>query len=175
MVLTSTNRKGEMKMRPALIALTAALMGSVSSAYPPKPQASAAPTTVAAAELAPAGVVDAFHAALRRGDTNAAATLLADDALIYEEGGAERTKAEYASHHLLADAEFSKAVASQMTRRGGSSDGNVAWVASEGRATGTFRGKAVDRVTTETMVLRRTARGWRIVHVHWSSAARGGQ
>lgn len=54
-----------------------------------------------------AAVVDAFHAALRRGDTRAAAALLSDDALIFETGGAERSKAEYAAHHLPADAEFS--------------------------------------------------------------------
>jgi ketosteroid isomerase-like protein len=37
---------------------------------------------------------------------------------------------------------------------------------------GAYKGKPVDRLTTETMVLRKTPDGWRIVHVHWSSAAR---
>ncbi len=36
-------------------------------------------------------VVDAFHAALRAGDTAKAAALLADDALIFEAGYAERS------------------------------------------------------------------------------------
>lgn len=44
--------------------------------------------------------VDSFHAALARGDTAAAAAAFSNDALIYEHGGAERSKAEYAGHPL---------------------------------------------------------------------------
>lgn len=119
-----------------------------------------------------AATVDAFHAALHRGDTRSAANLLADDAIIYEEGGAERSKAEYAEHHLPADATFSKAVHSTVTRRSGHSAGMLAWIASEGRTTGVYKGKSLDRVSAETMVLRRVGRAWKIVHVHWSSAAK---
>ena len=129
----------------------------------------AAQSALPAAARGAAATVDAFHAALRRGDTRAAAALLADDALIFEEGGVERSKAEYATQHLPADAEFSKAVATSVTRRTGGSNGAIAWIATEGRTTGTFRGRLVDRVTTETMLLRRVGRVWRIVHIHWSS------
>ena len=104
-------------------------------------------------------VVDAFHSALAKGDTKAAAALLADDALIFEEGGAERSKTEYAAHHLPADAAFSQTVPSTTTRRSSDSADGIAWVASEGRMKGTYKGKAVDRVTTETMALRKTADG----------------
>ena len=136
--------------------------------------AAAAPASqpgVAPAARAAAATVDAFHAALRRGDTRAAAALVADDALIFEEGGAERSKAEYMASHLAADAAFASAVRSTVTRRSGHAHGALAWIASEGRTTGTFRGKAVDRATAETMVLRRTGGSWRIVHIHWSSAS----
>lgn len=97
--------------------------------------------------------------------------MLADDALIFEEGGAERSKAEYAAKHLPADAAFSKLVPSTITRRAGSLNGSLAWVASEGRMTGIYNGKTLDQVTTETMLLRRDERGWKIVNIHWSSAA----
>jgi ketosteroid isomerase-like protein len=119
-----------------------------------------------------AATVDAFHAALQRGDARAAAALLADDALIFEQGGAERSKAEYAEHHLTADAEFSPSVSSVVMRRAGRSDGALAWIATEGRTSGTYKGKALDLNTTETMLLRRTGGTWRIVHIHWSSAKR---
>ena len=99
----------------------------------------------------PAATVDQFHAALAKGDMVAAAALLSDDALIFEQGGVERSKAEYAGHHLPADAEYAKAVASQLVKRTERTEGNLAWIGSEGRAKGTFRGKAVDRVSTETM------------------------
>jgi ketosteroid isomerase-like protein len=117
-------------------------------------------------------VVDGFHLALAKGDTKAAAALLADDALIFEEGAAERSKAEYAGHHLPADAAFSQAVKSETARRSSDAVGDIAWVASEGRTKGTFKGRQVDRLTAETMVLRRTGEGWKIVHIHWSSAAK---
>lgn len=120
----------------------------------------------------PEATVDAFHAALRRGDTKAAAALLAEDALIFESGGVERSKAEYATHHLPADADFSRAVPSTVTRRSARTFANVAYVASEGRTTGSFNGKALDLSTTETMVLRKFGGRWRIVHIHWSSAKR---
>lgn len=119
-----------------------------------------------------AATVDSFHTALRRGNVRAAAALLAEDALIFESGGAERSKAEYAAHHLPADAEFSKSVMSTVTRRSGHSDGALTWIATEGRTTGTYNGKALDLITTETMVLRRTGGTWKVIHIHWSSAKR---
>lgn len=122
-----------------------------------------------------ATVVDKFHDALRRGDTVSAAALLAESALIFEEGGSERSKEEYAAHHLGADAAFSQAMFGKITRRAGAAGGGFAWIASEGRTTGTYSGKAIDRITTETMVLRRSRESWKIVHIHWSSAAAGQQ
>lgn len=115
-------------------------------------------------------VVEAFHTALGRGDTRKAAALLAVDALVYESGGVERGKAEYAADHLAADAMFAKATARVVTRRVGRADGNTAWIASESTTKGTFKTKPIDSISTETMVLRRDRAGWRIVHIHWSSA-----
>ena len=155
-------------MRLMLIAALA-LSSTVALAHHPDPAPAAAPADRTATE---AGVaVDAFHAALGRGDTDAALALLTNDALIFEEGQAERSKAEYAGHHLGADAEFSKAVPSKLLGRTARGAGDFAWVASERRVTGTFRGKAMDRQMTETMVLRRDKDRWLITHIHWSSAA----
>ncbi|HYC68007.1 nuclear transport factor 2 family protein [Brevundimonas sp.] len=131
----------------------------------------APPARVAPAAGEAAAAVDAFHAALRAGDRDAALALLAEDALIFEAGGAERSKAEYASHHLEADAAFAAATEDAVTRRSGDVSGDVAWITSEGRTTGAFNGRPVDQITTETMLLRRHADGWRIQHIHWSSRA----
>lgn len=99
--------------------------------------------------------------------------VLADDVLIFESGGAERSKAEYAQHHLAADAAFSAAVPGTRSRRSAraSASADSAWVASEGRTTGQYNGRPVDSLSAETMVLRREADGWRIAHIHWSSHA----
>lgn len=118
-----------------------------------------------------AKAVDAFHAKLAEGDGATAAALLADDALIFESGHAERSRAEYASHHAGADAAYAAAVPSKLTHRAGFVEGDTAWIVSDSRATGTYKDKPVDRVTTETMILRKTAEGWRIAHIHWSSRA----
>ena len=126
------------------------------------------PTAVSLRE--PAATVDAFHSALGRGNTAAAAALLASDALIYESGRAERSKAEYAAHHLPADAAFAKATRRTVTRRSGQSAGDLAWIATETKTLGSFKSKPIDSMGKETMLLRRGRGGWRIVHIHWSSA-----
>ncbi len=131
-----------------------------------------APTAISPSARKAAAVVDAFHAALRKGDTTAAAAMLTDDALIFEGGGAERSKAEYQKQHLPADAEFARATKSVTTARSGRSEGSWAWIATEGRTTGTYKGKAIDARTTETMILHLRSGGWRIAHIHWSSAAK---
>ncbi|MEO7564435.1 MAG: nuclear transport factor 2 family protein [Sphingomicrobium sp.] len=117
-----------------------------------------------------AAVVDRFHDALRRGDGKAALVLLADDAVIYESGMAELSKVEYEAAHLAADIEYSGAVKEIVTRRSGGGGGaKTAWVLSEGRTSGTFQERKINRSTTETMILSPTARGWKITHIHWSS------
>ena len=160
--------------RPIRIAMVALVALAVAPfpllAHTPEKQ-TAGQTALPQSARSAAATVDAFHEALRRGDTNSAARLLADDALVFEEGGVERSKAEYVGHHLPADAAFAQVVGSTVTRRTGGSDGALAWIASEGRMAGTYQGKAVNRVTTETMVLRRIGRAWKVVHIHWSSAA----
>jgi ketosteroid isomerase-like protein len=49
--------------------------------------------------------------------------------------------------------------------------GDLAWVASEASLSGNVSDKPVNVIGTETIVLRRTLAGWRIVHIHWSSRA----
>lgn len=140
-------------------------------AHEPLQTAAASVDDVQAEAAAATSVVDAFHAALEHGETDAALALLADDVLIFEGGGAERSKAEYAEHHLAADAAFSAAVPSVRSRRIARAGADSAWVASESRTTGAFNGRPIDSLSVETMVLRHEADGWRITHIHWSSHA----
>lgn len=154
-----------------VLAVSALLLSAgAAAAHDPAPP-SQVQGTVQAEAAGAAAVVDAFHAALKAGDTDGALALLAGDVMIFEEGGAERSRAEYASHHLGSDAAFAAAVEATMSRRSGWAEGDVAWIASEGRTTGTFNGRAVDRLSAETMVLKRGPDGWRIHHIHWSSRA----
>jgi ketosteroid isomerase-like protein len=157
-----------------IIAIAAALLlADIAVAHPEAAHSESAAKLGAVAPSArpAAAVVEAFHAALRRGDTKAALSHLAENALIYEAGGVERDRKEYASHHLGGDSAFAQAVPGTVTRRAGEAVGGFAWIATEGRTTGKYKDKAIDRITTETMVLRRAGGAWKIVHIHWSSAA----
>lgn len=156
--------------RTALLAIVLAL-AVPASAHDPTALKPSSSTVLPAAAQGAAKVVDRFHAALRSGDTRSALSFLDDQALIFEGGSAERGKAEYAAEHLGADATYSQAVPAEVTRRAGEATGSLAWIATEGRATGAVRGKPVDHLTTETMILRRNGGSWKIVHIHWSSAS----
>lgn len=141
------------------------------------PAIAQAPTAVASnmAVLSPtageaAAIVDAFHQALHLGKTATAAALLAEDVLIYESGAVEQSKAVYAAHHLPADAAFSKATIRAVTRRSGQAENNFAWIATESTTKGAYKGRPINSVSTETMILRRDGTAWKIVHIHWSSA-----
>ena len=112
--------------------------------------------------------VRAFHQALASGDANGALRLLAADAVILESGERE-TRDEYAAHHLAADIEFARAVPMQRGPLQVSIGGNAAWAVSTGRLKGTFQARAIDVTMAELVVLSRTASGWEIRAIHWSS------
>ena len=115
-------------------------------------------------------VVDAFHKALKDSDRKHAIALLSDDVLIYESGGAETSKAEYASHHLDADIAFLKGIKQTIAARSSQASGDMALVTTQGTTVGTYKDKSINSASTETMVLRLTEGKWKIVHIHWSSA-----
>ncbi len=130
---------------------------------------SAAVSAPARDAMDPAGTADAFAAALAAGDEATVKLLLAADVLIYESGGQESSRDEYAAHHMEADMAFlAKAKVQVIDRRHGAS-GDLAWVATRSRTTGTYQDKPIDIYGTESLVMRRTPAGWRIVHVQWSS------
>src|SRR3954469_7320915 len=95
--------------------------------------------------------------------------MLDPNVVIYEGGGVERSRAEYTSHHLQSDAQFLKNAKHQELSRTGNARGDLAWVATEARLTGSSGGKPVKLITAETMLLRKGTEGWRIVHIHWSN------
>ncbi|MEO8673411.1 MAG: c-type cytochrome [Tahibacter sp.] len=119
--------------------------------------------------LEPSAVVDRFQRLLKSGDTQAAVELLDPQVRIFETGYVEQTRDEYAGHHLGADAAFLKNATIAQKSRSGGAVGDLAWVGSESRLTTTEKGKPVDSASTETMILKKSADGWRIVHIHWSS------
>jgi ketosteroid isomerase-like protein len=135
----------------------------------------AAITSLAAAGGLPdaIGTADAFDRAIAQGDTAAALALLAPDVLIYESGGQEASRDDYAAHHLPADIAFMAQMRRQVLDRRHGESGDLAWVATRRRLTGTYKGKPLDLLSTETLLLQRQAGAWRIAHIQWSSQPAG--
>lgn len=127
--------------------------------------------TAAAASAAssPKDALASFHAALVAGDKARVLELMAPDVAIYESGRVERSRDEYASHHLGGDMEFAKTATRKVLRQSERADGNMAVIWQETETSGTSRGKPIHVFGTETALLEKNEGAWRIVHVHWSS------
>jgi ketosteroid isomerase-like protein len=115
--------------------------------------------------------VKEFHAAMTAGDAARAMTLVADDAVFVEAGGVE-TRAQFEKDHLPADFEFEKGVTIKRGPTRVVVVGDAAWATTISEMKGSYRGRAVDSIGAELMVLSRTGGGWRIRAVHWSGRAR---
>lgn len=154
-----------------LCALAAAAIGAppLAAHQPGTTGAPAVESRTDAGQREVLAVRDAFSTALRAGDLATVERLLAPDALVLESGGAERSRAEYMEKHAPADAAFLAAATVDAVSARVEVVGELAWIASETRLHYTKDGTKNILASTETMVLRRTAEGWRIAHIHWSS------
>jgi len=142
------------------------------SLFPCTARAESPPIDVPDAAKAAAATVDRFFAALSAGNLDGAAAELDPDVVILESGDAEHSAAEYLGGHAKYDAEFLKAAQQTPGRRTARASGDLAWVASESELQTQQGGKPLTIASTETMVLRATEAGWKIVHIHWSSHTR---
>ncbi len=122
--------------------------------------------------VTPQQTVALFHEALASGDRARVLEVVDPEVVIFESGGAELSRDEYASHHLEADMAFSAATMRTVVEQKEDHAGDTAWVLTRSETQGTFRDKEIDSFGTETVVLRRGEHGWRIVHIHWSSRPR---
>lgn len=114
-------------------------------------------------------VAERFNSALSAGDLTTVETLLAPDVLILESGGAESSREEYMAHHAASDAEFLKTAHRQLLRQRARTAGELTWVGTDSELHAQKDGKPITVLSAETMVLKQTTDGWRIVHIHWSS------
>ena len=144
---------------PVVVSIAACLLGAYSCA-----------ATAAGAGSTPEQVVDAFHQALSKGDSNAALQLLSPTALIFEQGFIDHGRAEYAGPHIAADAEFARAVSYQVIARQTIRMGDsAACVLSQTHTSGRFQGNPIELDGSETMLLQRQGASWTISHIHWSA------
>ena len=117
----------------------------------------------------PAEVVTAFHHAVASTDTAGALAYLHPDLVVFESGGAEMSRDEFASGHLGADMNFAAATDREITYSETVMSGDVAVVMNRTKTSGTIGDREINSVGDETAVLRRVDGKWKIIHVHWSS------
>lgn len=155
-----------------VLALVVATCASLSSSAQDEPKDAPAAQSAAAAPTSSdsRAIAEAFSVALARGDASIVRTLLLPDVLIYESGGAETSAEEYFAHHMPADTAFMAAVKHEQISQASGGNDATAWVATRSRLTGRFKDEDVDLDNTETLVMIKTEAGWRIAHIHWSSA-----
>ena len=116
-------------------------------------------------------VVDAFHEALASGDSTTALSLLAEDVIILESGGAE-TKQEYRSGHIRGDMRFAQAVPRERGEVHVQIAGEAAWAHSMSVTQGQMGDRQINSMSAELMVLARIEGRWQIKAIHWSSRQR---
>ena len=117
----------------------------------------------------PSQALEEFHAALKAGDTATATARLAPGVTIYESGHVERSRDEYAAHHMPADMKFAKASTNRVLKQTERREGTMSVIWTETETLATIKGKDVTTRGTETAMLQKTGDNWVIVHLHWSS------
>jgi len=89
----------------------------------------------------------------------------------YQGGEVEGFRAEYQAHHPASDIAFLKTAKVDLVQRSGNESGDTAWVNSDTGILGkSSKGRDIDVLSIETVLLRKTPEGWQIKHLRWSSA-----
>jgi ketosteroid isomerase-like protein len=153
------------------LTVAALCLSAAAALFAAEPRDTAETETLRPDSASVAATVNGFQNALSSGDSAAALALLAPDAVILESGGIE-TRSEYRSHHLSGDVSFARAVKSVRSQLKVTVSGTTAWTTSTSTTQGDYNGRAINSTGAESMVLSKTAAGWRIRQIHWSSRNR---
>ena len=120
----------------------------------------------------PEQAADRFHEALTAGNSEAVLALLDPAVRIFESGGVEKSRDEYASHHMISDMKFMANMQRELVSREVVAEGGLAVISTQSVLEGTYNDNPLALNSTETLVLKLTEQGWLIQHVHWSSKSR---
>lgn len=131
------------------------------------------PTLFASAQAQPkqtdvTSVVEAFYAAIKAGDADAAMALIAPDAIFVESANIE-TRQQYETNHLPADIDYESQIDGERGPLRVTLEGDTAWVISTTTYDERAQGNPDLYIITQLMVLTRGADGWRIRSICWSS------
>jgi ketosteroid isomerase-like protein len=130
------------------------------------PACSPAPPVHSESEVS--AVFESFYSAIKKGDPQAAMSVIAPDAVFVESGTIE-TRSEYETNHLPNDIAFEKEVTGKRGPLRITFAGDTAWVIATTEYDGTFEGGPVSFASSQLMVLTYDTGAWQIRSVHWSS------
>ena len=138
------------------------------------PVAAKSPAVAAATQSPDANaaetVVNTFMADLAGGQLEAARQLMTGDAIVMANGIVLGDRDAYFNGPAKGDVAALSGTQRELLHRSIKTGNDIGWVVSEKRVrhTGTEQGPR-EIIVTETMLLAKTASGWKITHIHWSS------
>ena len=113
--------------------------------------------------------IEAFYAAVKKGDPKAAMALIAPDAIFVESGRLE-TRQQYEENHLPLDIDFEKQITGKRSPWKITINGDTAWAIASTEYEGTVDGRDLAFASTQLTVVTRGDDGkWLIRSIHWSS------
>lgn len=116
----------------------------------------------------PVATANVFRSALLDGNTGGALSLLSPDVLVYGDGKESGSRDAYASGQLKQDIATLSTYDIEVLSQKSDVQDNIAWISTRLRMLGKSVENSGQHHATETMVLRRSAAGWQIVHLHRS-------
>ena len=163
-------------VRPLPFVLSLVL--SAVAAQPAFAQSPASTGTPPTSQLSPAAndaaqMVDAFVAALVAGQLEAARQFMAPNALVVANGRILGDRDGYIDGAARGDAAALRTVERDVLRRDVSVGPDYGCVVSEKRMRVPGDARGPGEVVIETMLIARTAAGWKITHIHWSGRHAG--
>jgi len=156
-----------------ILAIAAASTASAqTSATPARTATQSAPVAKQSpAATAAETLVNTFMADLAGGQLEAARQLMTPDAVVMANGVVLGDRDGYINGPAKSDVAALNGTQRELLHRSIQAGTDIGWVVSEKRVRRTSADGQGPReiVVTETMLLARTAGGWKISHIHWSS------
>ena len=114
-------------------------------------------------------MIKSFHQAIRSGDVAAVKAALHPNVLIFEGKGIERSRDEYANHHMKSDIKFLSGMTATSLEQHVVVNGDMAFSMAKTHQKGSYNNKDYDFVSGESLSLAKVNGQWLITHIHWSN------
>lgn len=114
--------------------------------------------------------LDTYDQAVSKKDVETVRILLAPDLLLYEHSVRNDGAKDAFGNHLKPEILEGEGLQLSFSELRVTASADLALVTRQYRVRGTVAGRAIDSSGNETQVWKKTAEGWRILHIHYSHA-----